>query len=383
MDHPVLFGRYRLIERAGSGGSAEVWRAIDERSGEEVALKRLHPVVFGSEAGRRRLVREFRALRGLRHPNVVGVRDLEIGTDEAAIVLDYVRGPSLRERLAADGRLPPDAAVRIASQVASALAAAHEAGIVHRDVSPGNILLDAGGNARLTDFGIADDAADETAVTATGTLVGTLRYVAPEQLRGEPATPASDLFGLAAVTYEMLAGRPVYEAMTPVGLVEAQRRGAPPIEHLDPHLDAAVRAGLAPDPRDRPPSVGAFASALSPGHDDDTIAVPLSPPGQPADVAPSAAPRPTARTRAATGPVALAGALVLGALVLVAALAGGNRGATTGADPATPPPTPAVEVTEPPAEERPADDDKKGDGDGESDDKGKSDDGKGKGKDGD
>ncbi len=215
VDETVLFGRYRLLERAGSGGSAEVWRALDERSGDEVALKRLHPIVFGSEGGRRRLVREFRALRDLRHPGIVRVRDLEMASDDAALILDFVPGQSLRERLDGGQPLRPDEAVRIASEVAAALTAAHRAGIVHRDVSPGNVLLGPGGAARLTDFGIAHASSDETAVTATGTLVGTLRYVAPEQLRGETATPASDVFGLAAVTYEMLAGRPAFAAATP------------------------------------------------------------------------------------------------------------------------------------------------------------------------
>jgi serine/threonine protein kinase len=262
MGKTVLFGRYRLLEPAGSGGSAEVWRAIDEKTGDEVALKRLHPLVFGTESGRRRLVREFRALRSLRHPSIVRVRDLQIARDEGAIILDYVHGSSLADRLRSGPALAPAEAVAIAADVAAALGAAHDEGLVHRDVSPGNILLDGDGRARLTDFGIAHRDGDETAATATGTLVGTLRYIAPEQLRGEPATAASDLFALGAVTYEMLAGRPAFAATTPVALVEAQHEQPPPIEDVPAALDAAVRTALSPEPPARQPSAEAFAEQL-------------------------------------------------------------------------------------------------------------------------
>lgn len=262
MGKTVLFGRYRLLEPAGSGGSAEVWRAIDEKTGDEVALKRLHPIVFATESGRRRLVREFRALRSLRHPSIVRVRDLQLARDDAAIILEYVHGSSLADRLRSGRALTPAEAVAIASDVAAALGAAHDEGLVHRDVSPGNILLDGDGRARLTDFGIAHRDGDETAATGTGMLVGTLRYIAPEQLRGEPATPASDLFALGAVTYEMLAGRPAFAATTPVALVEAQLVQPPPLEDVPAALDAAVRTALSVEPSARQASVEAFADQL-------------------------------------------------------------------------------------------------------------------------
>jgi eukaryotic-like serine/threonine-protein kinase len=262
MADTVLFGRYRLLAPAGSGGTAEVWRALDEQTGEEVALKRLHPIVFGSENGRRRLEREFRSLRALDHPNVVRVRDLLVADDEAALILDYVPGPSLAARLAEGRRLTEAEAVAIASDVAAALSAAHKAGIVHRDVKPGNILLAPDGRARLTDFGIAHSDGDDTAVTATGMLVGTLRYIAPEQLRGEPATRASDLYSLAAVTYEMAAGRPAFAATTPVALVEEQRDGPPPLVGDAAPLDGPVRRAMSADPKARQRSVDAFAREL-------------------------------------------------------------------------------------------------------------------------
>jgi serine/threonine-protein kinase len=264
MAKTVLFGRYRLLEPAGSGGSAEVWRALDTKTGEEVAVKRLHPIVFADENGRARLKREFAALRSLDEPHIVRVRDLRIARNEAAIILDYVPGQSLAERLASGPPFQPAEAVAVARDIASALTAAHAAGIVHRDVTPGNILLDPTDGARLTDFGIALGGGAES-VTATGQLMGTMRFLAPEQLRGAPATPASDLHSLAAVTYEMLAGRPAYSATTPIGLAEAQDLGAAPIETIPPALDAAVRQAMAPEPADRPTDVASFADQLSAG----------------------------------------------------------------------------------------------------------------------
>jgi serine/threonine protein kinase len=264
MAKTVLFGRYRLLEPAGSGGSAEVWRALDTKTGEEVAVKRLHPIVVADETGRARLKREFQALRSLDEPHIVHVRALKIAGNEAAIILDYVPGRSLADRLAAGPPFEPAEAVAVARDIAAALTAAHAAGIVHRDVTPGNILLDPTDGARLTDFGIALGGGAES-VTATGQLMGTMRFLAPEQLRGSPATPASDLHSLAAVTYEMLAGRPAYAAITPVALAEAQDLGAAPIETISPALDAAVRQAMAPEPADRPADVATFADQLSAG----------------------------------------------------------------------------------------------------------------------
>ena len=270
-DYPADHGKDRALrplpaqEPLGAGGSAQVWRAIDTRTGDTVAVKRLHPLVFADEAGRERLLREFRALRDLDEANIVRVRDLELTEDDGALILDYVAGPSLATRLANGDRLSTAEAVSIALDVAAALAAAHAAGIVHRDVTPGNILLDPDDGARLTDFGIALGGAGtngEPALTATGELVGTLRYLAPEQLRGAPATPASDVHALAAVLYEMLAGRPAYPAASPVALAEAQARGVDPIPSVPPALDAAVRRGLAPEPADRPADAASFATEL-------------------------------------------------------------------------------------------------------------------------
>ena len=296
MEQTVLFDRYTLLEPAGVGGSAEVWRARDETTGDIVAVKRLHPVVFSDEAGRRRLQREFDALRSLDEPHIVRVRDLQIGEREAALVLDFVDGESLAQRLAGQSptqpAVSPEAAAAIVADVAAALAAAHAAGIVHRDVTPGNILLTGDGEARLTDFGIAHASGDATAVTATGLLMGTMRYLAPEQLRGGTSTPASDLHSLAAVTYEMLAGHPAYAATSPVALAEAQDAGPPPIAGVPAALDGAVRRGLAVDPALRPADVGAFAASIEAALDDQhTIAIPIGAAGAAAGAAGAAVAR--------------------------------------------------------------------------------------------
>jgi serine/threonine protein kinase len=273
----------RLSCSAGTGSSSPPAAAdrrrsggrLDTKTGDEVAVKRLHPIVFADETGRARLKREFEALRSLDEPHIVRVRDLKIARNEGAIILDYVPGHSLADRLISGPPFKPAEAVAIARDIAAALTAAHAAGIVHRDVTPGNILLDPTDGARLTDFGIALGGGAES-VTATGQLMGTMRFLAPEQLRGAPATPASDLHSLAAVTYEMLAGRPAYAATTPVALAEAQDLGAEPIDTIPPALDAAVRQAMAPEPADRPASVATFAEQLSAGLIADAVTQTIS-----------------------------------------------------------------------------------------------------------
>jgi serine/threonine protein kinase len=384
MAKTVLFGRYRLIEPAGTGGSAQVWRARDKKTGDEVAVKRLHPIVFADEAGRARLKREFAALRTLDEPHIVHVRDLKIGEDDAALILDYVAGQSLADRLASGPPFQPADAVSVATDIAAALSAAHAAGIVHRDVTPGNILLDPNDGARLTDFGIALGGDGVSAVTATGQLMGTLRYLAPEQLRGEPATPATDIHSLGAVTYEMLSGRPPYEALTPVALAEAQAAGAEPLMALDPGLDNAVRRALSPDPADRPADAAAFAAELTDAlanepteqivglpvaagasavPDPEQVAARPEPERAPARPAPT--PTRTRNERGLAAPIAAVLALIFTGLVLAALAptepAGRSvPGAPTASVAATPTPKPSA--TPPPA--KPKEDKGKGHGHG-------------------
>jgi serine/threonine-protein kinase len=347
---------------------ARVWRAVDTQTGDEVAIKRLHPIAFADEASRRRLSREFIALRSLRHPNIVGVRDLELHDDDAALVLDYVAGPTVADRMPGEGRpLPVDEAVSIASGVAAALDYAHRSGVIHRDVKPANIVLGPDGRALLVDFGIAHAEAAETAITATNQVTGTFRYMAPEQLRGQPATPSSDIFGLAAVTYEMLAGRPPFDGSTPLAVAEAQALGAPPIEGVLAGLDVAVRRALDPDPASRPADARAFAESLVAALDDaPTVAIPAVAAAAGAATASHAvagsAGRPTRSGRRPTAAVLGAAAALIVALVVLAAQP--LKPAADGGDPspsafvgapspaaATPPPTP---VPTPPPTPTPA-----------------------------
>ena len=351
MGATLLFDRYRLLERAGRGGMADVWHAADTRTGEDVAVKRLHPIVFGSRAGRDRLLREFRAVRSLDHPNIVRVRDLELTTDDGALILDYVAGPSIRDRLRDGPPIDGDAAIAIAGAVAAGLAAAHRHGIVHRDVTPGNILLDPASIARLTDFGIALGSADASTMTGTGRLVGTLAYLAPEQLRGEPATTASDLFSLAAVTYQMLAGRPPFEATTPVGLVEAHRHPPVAIEGVPEHVNTTLQRALSIEPGERQRSAEAFANELQAASE----VVPSTPLVDPARSARS--------VRPVAGLIAVGfGALVLAALALGGPSPAGRADAPQGStNPMLdqPEPTPVV-----PENERDGGKDGKGNGKG-------------------
>ncbi len=190
----VLAERYALEHELAVGGFARVYRGTDRRLGRPVAVKLLEAgrIATADPEAKRRFVREARSSAGFTHPHAVTVFDAGEADGELFIVMELVDGPSLAEAMAERGPLPEGDAVRIATQVLSALGAAHASGIVHRDVKPANILLDARGDAKLADFGIAkrfDDLTDS--LTATGLIVGTLRYLSPEQARGEPISPAS------------------------------------------------------------------------------------------------------------------------------------------------------------------------------------------------
>jgi serine/threonine-protein kinase len=263
MNDQLILDRYRLVERLAVGGSAEVWRARDEQLDRPVAVKRLHPHLLPDAASRQRLVAEARAAARLGHPAIVGIYDVDATGESAAIVMELVDGESLAARIERDGPLPEREAVGITADVSDALFYAHQEGVVHRDVKPGNVLLGTDGRTRLVDFGIAHSLAASTErLTMAGTVIGTLRAMAPEQLVGGPITPRTDLYGLGAVLLEALTGRPPYDATTPVALAEAQRAGAPTLSGMDPALASAVAACLAYDPAERPLHAGALASAL-------------------------------------------------------------------------------------------------------------------------
>ena len=263
MNDQLILDRYRLVERLAVGGSAEVWRAHDEQLDRPVAVKRLHPHLLPDAASRTRLVAEARAAARLSHPAIVGIYDVDATGESAALVMELVDGESLAARIERDGPLPPVEAVAITADVADALFAAHQQGVVHRDVKPGNVLLGSDGRTRLVDFGIVHSlAAAAERLTLTGTVIGTLRSMAPEQLVGGPITPRTDLYGLGVVLHEALTGRPPYPSGSPVALAEAQRAGSPQMDGVDPALAALIGACLAYQPTQRPLHAGALASAL-------------------------------------------------------------------------------------------------------------------------
>jgi eukaryotic-like serine/threonine-protein kinase len=259
----LILGRYRLVERLASGGSAEVWRAHDVQLDRAVAVKRPHPHLIADDLSRSRLVAEARAAAQLSHPVIVGVYDVDPDGEAPVIVMELVEGESLAARIAGSGPVSAREAAALAADVADALYHAHQRGVVHRDVKPGNVLLAADGGTRLVDFGIARILAESAArLTLTGTVVGTLNAMAPEQLAGGEIGPRTDLYGLGVVLHEALTGRPPYAATSPVALAEAQRAGPGPIDAVDPALAALTRACLAHDPAGRPVHAGAVAAAL-------------------------------------------------------------------------------------------------------------------------
>jgi serine/threonine protein kinase len=263
----VIAGRYRLGAPIGAGGMARVYAARDLRLERAVAIK-LVPVSGIDGSGRARFVREARSSASFSHPNAVAVFDAGEADGFLYLVMELVDGPSLAAWLAERGPLGVDEAVSIAAAVLAALGAAHEAGIVHRDVKPGNILLGPE-KVKLADFGIAKRLDDVTSdLTGTGQFVGTPKYLAPEQVMGRPATPASDLYAVGVVVYEMLAGRPPFERDTPVATAVAHRDAPIPDlrrvrRDVPEHVAAAVRTAMAKDPTARFASAAQMASVLT------------------------------------------------------------------------------------------------------------------------
>ena len=211
----VVAGRYRLEERIGAGAMGVVWRGTDERLGRVVAVKQvfLHAGLDEREADevRQRTLREGRIAARLQHPHAISVFDASIEGDEPWLVMEYLPSRSLAAVLGEQGTLEPRTVARIGRQVADALDAAHQAGIVHRDVKPGNVLLGADGTVKITDFGISRATGDLT-LTRTGMLAGTPAYLAPEVARGENSTSASDVFSLGATLYATVEGIPPFGA---------------------------------------------------------------------------------------------------------------------------------------------------------------------------
>ena len=285
------------------GGSAEVWQGVDRVLERPVAVKILHRHLLTDETTRARLTQEARAAAALSHPGIGAIYDVAVDRDSAAIILELIDGESLAHRLQRVRILPPRAAARIGAEVAEALDHAHQRGVVHRDVKAANVLLGKDGEARLVDFGIARILADEaTQLTAEGTVTGTLRYMAPEQLRGEAVGPPTDVYATGVLLAEMLTGEPPYHGTTPVELAEAQQ--TPPMAFGDapPALATIVRQALDPDPAGRHRSAGALAGDLRAWVESDAEPVVAGAPEeltQPAVVIPAAAAQPAAAQPAA------------------------------------------------------------------------------------
>ena len=262
----ILPSRYRTPELIGQGGMGEIYRAEDELLGRTVAVKVLAKRFSADEALRGRFTREALAAARLSgEPNTVTIFDVGEHEGRPFIVMEYLRGGSLEDRVREHGAQDPGRALAWLDEAGAALDAAHDHGVVHRDVKPGNLLLAGDGTVRVADFGVAS-AAGLDSLTMTGTILGTAGYLAPEQARGEPTTPATDLYALAVVAFELLTGQRPFQADNPTAEAAAHVHAEVPAvsEHgaLPPELDPIFRRALAKDPADRYPTSADFVSAL-------------------------------------------------------------------------------------------------------------------------
>ncbi|MEV0719700.1 serine/threonine-protein kinase, partial [Asanoa sp. NPDC050611] len=243
----ALGGRYRLEEPIASGGMGEVWRAIDQVLGRTVAVKVLHPRAVGDPGFSARFRGEARTMATLRHPGVVDVYDYGEGTDDdgkpvAYLVMGFVDGQPLSQRIKEQERLSPGETMAIVAQTAHALQAAHEAGVVHRDVKPGNLIVRPDGQVVLVDFGVARSA-EAASLTGVDELVGTALYMAPEQVAKSKITPSTDIYALGAVAYHCLAGHPPFMGDNALTIALSHLDDEPP--PLPDEVPQAVRTVVA------------------------------------------------------------------------------------------------------------------------------------------
>ncbi|WP_374969551.1 protein kinase [Terrabacter sp. BE26] len=314
----LIAGRYRLMDRIGSGGMGHVWLAWDERLNRAVAVKQLHSPVGLGEAdaavAQERAMREARNTARLHHPNAVPVFDVVDHEGRPCLVMQYLPSQSLQAVLRDRGPLPVREVARLGTELAAALAAAHRADLVHRDVKPGNVLLAEDGTARITDFGISH-ALGDASLTSTGMVTGTPAYLAPEVARGGPSTPASDVFSLGATLYAALEGVPPFgSGDNAMALLHRVASGdiTPPRESP---LAPVLLQMLAPSPEGRPTmqevsrALGDVAAGRSDGAErpNRTRPLPVPPPAATATGdGPDAPDTRTARLPAYAAPAAVA-----------------------------------------------------------------------------
>jgi serine/threonine-protein kinase len=305
----LIAGRYRLNNTIGRGAMGEVWQAYDELAGRAVAVKLLHSQNSEPTATARFRLEAQTAGR-LSHPHVVGVLDFGEQEGRLFLVMELVEGDSLSHVLTQAGSLPAEQVARIAAQSAAGLTAAHEQGIVHRDIKPGNLLLDADGSVKIGDFGIAQFMNDPGgALTATGQIVGTSLYIAPERALGQPAGPPSDVYSLGCVLYQLLTGQPPFRAGSAIAVLHHHLDTAPvpPRElgvGLPPAFENYLLGLLAKRPEDRPTARQAaewFAADAWRGRPEPLPAAAPRPEPKPRATAWDAAAEPRSRTNAAAG----------------------------------------------------------------------------------
>jgi Protein kinase domain len=263
----ILGGRYRIVELLGKGGMGEVYRADDLKLGQAVALKFLPQRLAADPTRLTRLLNEVRIARQVSHPNVCRVYDVGEVDGEHFISMEYIRGEDLADLVRRIGRLPPDKAVQIARQICTGLAAAHARGVLHRDLKPGNVLLDEHGVARLTDFGLAGFVED---LRGAQVREGTPAYMAPEQLAGREVSVRSDIYSLGLLLYELFTGQSPFRARSLPELIEERQTSTPPspssLVALDPIVERVILRCLEPQPSRRPASALAVAAALPGGN---------------------------------------------------------------------------------------------------------------------
>src|SRR5215207_8656576 len=340
----LLVGRFRLDRRIGAGGMGQVWAAHDTRLGRDVAVKVQKFDPDGDRAAFERFRREAQSTAALQHPNVVTIFDSGTEADTAFLVMELLPGPTLEAYVAERGPLLERKVVALAAEAASGLAAAHRAGVVHRDIKPTNLMFDARGALKIVDFGIARLAQTTAArLTATNNVIGSASYLSPEQLSGRPADERSDLYALGCVMTTMLTGRPPFEGEHPLAVMNQHVNTAPPLisqrrPGIDPALEALVAQMLSKSAQDRPQSARAVLDRLrnfelgSPGENSGASLAATAVMGQAAGPLPAPATKATApampdRPRSGRGWwIAGVTALALVAVVLIAI-------ATTAGDP--------------------------------------------------